>query len=45
VIYLLLSAHNHKAHEAIEAGFHSERVGRESLFFDEIAVYRLRLMA
>ncbi|MFQ5919636.1 MAG: HemK2/MTQ2 family protein methyltransferase [Thermoplasmata archaeon] len=44
VIYLLLSAQNQKALAKVETTFRSEEVGRESLFFDEIAIYRLRPM-
>ncbi|MEE8198979.1 MAG: HemK2/MTQ2 family protein methyltransferase [Thermoplasmata archaeon] len=42
VVYLLLSAQNHKALQTVKTGFRLEEVGRESLFFDEVAVYRLR---
>ena len=42
VIYLLLSAQNHRALQTVKTAFRSEEVGRESLFFDEITVYRLR---
>lgn len=45
VTYLLLSAQNQEALEKIETAFHTEEVGRESLFFDEITVHRLRPVA
>ena len=42
VIYLLLSSQNHKALQTVKTAFRPEEVGREALFFDEVAVYRLR---
>ncbi|MEE9173877.1 MAG: HemK2/MTQ2 family protein methyltransferase [Thermoplasmata archaeon] len=41
-IYLLLSSRNREALRRVRTDFRSEEVGRESLFFDEIRVYRLR---
>ncbi|MEE9163287.1 MAG: HemK2/MTQ2 family protein methyltransferase [Thermoplasmata archaeon] len=42
VVYLLLSSQNHKALQTVKTAFRLEEVGKESLFFDEITVYRLR---
>jgi release factor glutamine methyltransferase len=42
VIYLLLSSRNREALRTVRTDFRPEEVGRESLFFDTIRVYRLR---
>ncbi len=41
-IYLLLSSQNRKALQTVKTVFRPEEVGRESLFFDAVTVYRLR---
>ncbi|MDX1534805.1 MAG: HemK2/MTQ2 family protein methyltransferase, partial [Thermoplasmata archaeon] len=42
VVYLLLSSQNERARRVAAKEFRVEEVGREALFFEEVAVHRFR---